>query len=424
MTKRPYFWVFLFSVFAARSPVGLPAQAIDYRTEESPCISWNGVPLHDARLLALAGISAMASPAFALSAHPGLIPGPHGLNAGITFGGANHESYQYWGVNQGVVQELDGVSGDVFRCSGLAASLRLEPITFSAGWFMGARLEFPSFHFLQEFTQESWSYSGEFDGVENDFFLALAGRWGGRLSLGLTWHHVSGHRVVEIDDTTRFVFGDQWEFNRTRHSESHRLAYERLSLGVRWRFVGSWILDAAWHQPFTGEVRRSVVREFYSSLSGERLTIQSHEYVDDLVRPAKFVLGVSHGSFYPEDRETGVLGIALEAVYTFWDEYRYEFFGEDQSREMRNTVSLAAAAEYGVAVSSRQLVFRIGYRWDPQPLETPPTVLHGVSGGVGLEFGRFSLGVGVAYHFCRINGTTQDHLLLAATLNARIGRDQ
>ena len=46
------------------------AQYFDYRLEESPAISWNGVHFFDARLMALGGISLLSSEPFLATINP------------------------------------------------------------------------------------------------------------------------------------------------------------------------------------------------------------------------------------------------------------------------------------------------------------------------------------------------------------------
>jgi hypothetical protein len=60
--------VIFFMVMMIIRSFDLLAQNFDYHLEESPAISWNGVQMFDARMMALGGISLMASESFAAAA--------------------------------------------------------------------------------------------------------------------------------------------------------------------------------------------------------------------------------------------------------------------------------------------------------------------------------------------------------------------
>jgi hypothetical protein len=333
------FLIFLISI------VHLHAQNIDFRTDESPVISWNGVPLHDARLLALAGVSSLASAPFAATVQPAVIHPAGTVLTGMSVHVLRHSAFQYRGVNQGVVYEPSGLSEWAGRIGGIAASFTLKKLTISCGWFVNQVLEFPDFEFLEEYTDGSWTYRGDFSGRENHFFLAMAVPVGRSVSLGVRFDHASGERAVETNDINEFLYAGHLETNQTRHSENHGMNYASLSLGARWRISGRWLLDAVWNHPFTGEVERSVVREFTSTLTGERLTVDSLSHTNDLVRPQEFILAATYGASSGMQPGIGEFTIAVEAAYSLWSRYRYGFFEEILPREMRDTLSVALAAE-------------------------------------------------------------------------------
>jgi len=68
------------------------------------------------------------------------------------------------------------------------------------------------------------------------------------------------------------------------------------------------------------------------------LTISSGEYVNDIFRPKKIHIGVTHDFFIGKNLISGKFIIAAEAVYSFWSDYRYEFFDETLSRVIKQVV--------------------------------------------------------------------------------------
>lgn len=391
-------------------------QNIDYRTEESPIISWNGVPLFDARLLALAGISSMASEPFAGTVNPAMAAESQKINFAVTINTLNYESFQYWGINQGVIREPGGLSDQKKLISGLAINLPFKNLRVSAGWFLNSLLEFPSFEFVEEYDYESWVYNGDFQGKVNTCFVALASQFGKKFNLGIKLDYIFGKRDLQINEYYNFIYSNNQEFNRIQHRENHKLNYMILSVGANCHITPAWSINTVWVHPLKGNVKRLVTREFYSTLTEERLTISSQEYKNDLFRPKEIHFGTIHTFSTGKSPISRRLTIAAEAIYTFWSDYHYEFFNETLARDMRNTIALAMSAEYAIYKEARDIFFRVGYRFDPQPIKEALTNLNVVSGGVGIRLGKFACDIGLSYFFCSVSGFKQNHLVLNSTL--------
>ena len=153
----------------------LPAQeteAFDYHRQESPAISWNGSYLYDAKLLSLGGISFFPSNPFQATLNPALIPEGRNWNLGITFNSSSYEAFQYWGINQGVFIDPENQQGSASQISGAAGLLKNGNISFSAGWHLSNRLQYPDYNFSGDYDD----FSGDFSGQENTFFTALEGK--------------------------------------------------------------------------------------------------------------------------------------------------------------------------------------------------------------------------------------------------------
>jgi hypothetical protein len=301
----------------------------------------------------------------------------------------------------------------------LAITLPFKNLFVSAGWVMSSLLEFPSFDFIEEYYDESWVYNGDFQGKVNTCFVAFARQFGKKFNLGIKFDYNYGKRDLEINDIYNYIYSNNQEFNRIQHRENHKLKYMALSVGTRWQITPAWTIDTVWVHPFKGDVKRMVTREFYSSLTEERLTISSQEYTNDLFRPKKIHIGTTH-TFSTETGKSPVsrrFTIAAEAVYSFWSDYRYEFFNETLTRDMRDTIAVAIAVEYGIYKKPKDIFFRVGYRFEPQPVKEGLTDLHNMSSGIGIRLGKFAWDLGLSYLFCSVNGFKQNHLVLNSTLN-------
>ncbi len=381
------------------------AQNYDYHREESPAISWNGVPIFDARMMAAGGISLMASDAFSASINPALIPSINGFFFGASFEMMKHEAFQYWGINQGVLYDPENQSQQNNRLSGLTLFFPFKGLRFSAGWYMSNLLELPSFDYESEY----WEYFLRSPGVENTFFAAAAFKWGKTIDIGIKLDYIYGKREVEIDEHWK-------EYPLTiRHRENHRLTCIVPSIGATIKMSPKWTLGAVLIHPLRGKAGRTLDRFFESEY--ESLEISDLKSTDNLYRPARIYLGTTFKPFAnPNNTGKNKLTLAAEVLYTFWSEYKYIFYSETLPRDMRNTLVMALGMEYGILGTKSDYFFRVGYRLDPQPVTEPETTLHALTGGIGFRLGKVSADIGALYCFGTAEGISQKHIVLNSTL--------
>lgn len=422
MKRRvPIFLVMLMSLFVYE----IFAQHFDYRLEEAPVVSWNSLPLFDARLMALGGISLTASGPFTAALNPALIPSPEKVLLGISFGGLYHEAFQYWGVNQGVKTKAAPLSNRDFLLSGLAVAFKTGDIRLSTGWYLSALREFPSFTFRQEYEYDQYdAYSGNFSGRESTFFAAAALKLTRNLDIGLKLAYISGQRQVDMIDFSRYYYliDNEWQIRdlALRQHETHERSSIAVSLGAALKISPHWTVGAAFVYPFQGKVKRTVTRIFDNQTDQFDIT-DRQTGTDTLYQPAEAVLGTTINiplSTNAPTRKQLLLG--AEAAYTSWSGYKYVFFGDTLPRDMRDTVALALGAEYGSLSANRDLFFRLGFRLDPQPLREPATTLKALTAGLGLRLGSIGADVGAAYYSGSANGVRQNHFSLNTTLHIRL----
>ncbi len=412
MLKRCFF--ICFAIGLSLYPNVVSAQYFDYHREESPAISWNGVILFDARMLGVGGISLMASPAFAASINPALIPSTNNILIGASYEVMEHEAFQYWGVNQGVLFDPDNHSARNYQPSGLTLTFPLKGIRFAAGWYTSNMLELPPFYYELQY----WGYSGRFLGTENTFFAAAAFKLGKTIDIGIKLDVVAGKRDVEVNETWKSYPVD------IQHQENHRLFYLAPAVGVVVTISPTWTLGASLSQPIPGKARRTLDRSFRSST--ETIEISDLKSTDTLDRPTRFYLGTTFAPFTTRgDPGKKILTLAAELVYTLWSNYEYEFYSEILQRNMRNTLILALGMElglYNLFKTKSDWFLRLGYRLDPQPVTEPEMSLKGLTGGIGMRAGRVYLDAGAIYITGSYQGIKQKHWVLNGTMQLRLGR--
>lgn len=404
---------------------GIFGQNFDYRLEEAPVVSWNRLPWHDARLMACAGVSLLAQGPFTATVNPALVPTAEKFTLGISSAGLRHEAFQYWGVNQGVVAHPEPLSNRQLFLNGLAATYNIGNLHLSAGWYLSALRQFPSFSFRRDYDYEQYDdYSGDFAGRENTFFTAAALKLTGRLDIGIKLEYSAGDREVEMVEFSSYYYliDDVWVRKDTalRQQELHERSHFAVTLGAVWKISSNWTAAAAIVLPFDGEVKRTVTRIFDNQTDRFDIT-QRQTGSDPLYNPPRAQLGTSiEIPLSPGSLNRQRLLLGTEAVYTSWSGYQYVFFGDTMDRDMRDTVALAIGAEYGSLSSNRDLFIRLGFRLDPQPLREPTTTLYVLTGGLGLRLGSFSIDVGTAYYTGTAGSIRQNHLALTTTLGINL----
>jgi len=398
--------------------VSAQEQTFDYRLEETPAVSWNALPFVDAR--AVAGISLLASPALSAAFNPALIPaGPLQLTA--TLKQVTHEAFQYWGVNQGVIAASGAQRDADFGISAAAGTWGGKRFRLAAGYSLSAVLRFPDFEQRWNYEYDQYySTSGTFSGKEDVFFAAAAWQPASFLTLGARLAYRSGQRRISLVDfdSSYYNIGGQWVLREIAvgHSENHRTSLWAPALGFSLRLSPAWTFAAAFDYPLEGKAHRTVVQSFDNPADRVDISIDQ-ESRDSFSEPATLLVGTAYrfrlGGVSRADK---FLRLAAETRATFWSDYRYEFFGQTQPRDLRNTVEAAVGMEYGAFTARRDFFVRFGFRRDPQPLRAAGATLSAWCGGIGGRWHRWSGDFGLALYSGSVRGYAQRHLLAVFTL--------
>ena len=401
------------------------AQYFDYRLEESPAISWNGVHFFDARLMALGGISLLSSEPFLATINPALIPINDKWVLGLSGNRLEYESFQYWGVNEGVVIASEPFYVRDLHVGGLAVSRSFNKIRFSAGWYLSNSFKFPDFYYQNDFEYEQYSiFSGSFSGREHTVFAAAAFKLFKTVDFGIKLDYITADRNVELVD-----FSSEWflingtyirKDTQLEQVENHKMALVRSTLGVKFQISPKWMVGTALVYSFKGKAERTITRTF-ENITDNLVFTNTQNATDTLYRPGKIYLGTTLTfplkTDSPQQRR---LILAAESAYTFWSGYQYIFFDEEIPRDLKNTLDLAIGMEYGLINPKGGFFLRLGFRLDPQPLVEPPTTLKVFSGGIGLQTGPVSADLGLSYYYGVAGDIAQNHFLLSGTISLKL----
>lgn len=404
MLKKILFIFLTVWVIIQASPVW--AQYYDYHREESPSVSWNNIPMFDARMLAAGGISLMASETFSAAINPAAIPPLKGIVTGASFQVVTHQAFQYWGLNQGVYYENHPQGQNNNRLGGFTLTFPFKGLYFSGGWVTVNLLELPKL----DFSDAGWSLKATFPGIENAIFAAAAWKWGKAVSVGIKLDYIFANRKVDIEEIWPSYYPTTY-----LHRESHRMTCIIPSLGARIKISPQWTLGAALIYPLRGKAHRTLDHIFESFYT--HLEISNLKSTDAFYRPTRIYLGATFTPFADADAPgENKVTLAAEILYTAWSGYRYVFYSETLPRHMRNTLTAALGLEYGILSAHGDYFLRLGCRLDPQPVIEPKTTLGELTGGIGFRLGRVSADIGALYCYGSPGGIMQKHFILNSTV--------
>jgi hypothetical protein len=400
-------WSILFLWLAATGQIC--AQQADYQTPDSPAVSWNGINYSDAVSLSMGNSSIMAIYQGHALSNPALLTDLHSVSffGGLTL--IRQQALQYAGINQGAFRSEDGISSLRFSPGHAAMGFPLSKLSFCLGWNMHDLQKWPNFNF----DSSSWSYRGTFNGLSQSFFLATAGNLVEKISIGV---RAQFHQVSRNSQTAeRFKNENDSLLTKTELNDYH---YFSITAGTLVRLNRQISLSAAYHYSGNCRVNRSVQYHFSSSETALELigtTGNDDFYLPDYVScAAKFGI-LSENSGSEPINLIGTIGF----FYHFWQQYQTTFFSEAPSLSLKNTLNISLGLEFS---ENRQISYRCGYRFDPQPLLSPSVNMHHLSIGMGFNFNRFNLDFAAALVSTLRRDISLQHLISVINFSYQLSR--
>ncbi len=408
-------------LFFSLSSIHISGQIFDYRYHESPAISWNALNMHDSRQLSMGGISLFASGHSMQIGNPALFPTKKGADLGFSYGFISYESFQYWGINEGVKNYEEPLSEYLLFPSSISIRFGFTGLNITAGWYSSSLNDFPDFSFINEYEYEqSDEFNGTFNGFDETFFIAAGVPLSEKLKAGLKIEYSIGARNVEIVDITSYYYllEGNWQLKekRSTYSETNRSKIFIPELGFVYDIDPKLRAGISIRYPLKGKVDREIIR---SLINSDGLNIyDKYLYRDDYFD----VPEVKAGLTYTMDGlkilgSPGRVTTGVEVKYKKWSDYKFVFYGEEEERVLVDIVNAAFGIEYGKKIKKIDLFFRLGFGFDRQPVKEPGTILRNFSGGLGINYREVQAGIGLLYTCGSTAGIFQEHFTVCASVS-------
>jgi len=418
MNRKTVLTIFVLFMFMN---ITAPAQVFDYRHVESPAISWNGTGMYDAGLLSLGGVSLFASGPASQVANPALYPKSRGVELGFSYSYVSYQSFQYWGVNTGVLATSDPFREGLGFPSMITARFGFPGISMTAGWYRSALNDFPDFSIRNEYDYDQYDeFNGTFSGFTESFFMAAGIPISGKLSAGVKVRYSRGARNAAITDKTSYYYflDGYWQLKEkiSTTAESERTEIFAPEAGIIYKLNKNWSASARIMIPLTGKAKRVINR---SLSNNDGLNIyDDHEFTDDFFDVPELSTGIlfSKGGLKIFG-SPGKLRAGAEISFKKWSDYKLYYYGEEEVRDPADTVKLALGAEYGMQLKKMDLFLRLGFNLDKQPRRDVETVLSHYSAGAGILYQGVEFGIGFLYTRGSAGGVMQDHFTICTSLS-------
>ena len=415
-----YFNVLIFAL-AAIINVNLTGQNFDYRYYESPAVSWSGITMYDSRQLAMGGISLAASGNSMQIGNPALFTTDKKVELGFSYNYIYYQSFQYWGINEGVKNNQEPFSEKYFFPASLAVSFGFGNWNLTAGWYRSALNDFPDFLFLNEYDHDQYDhFKGSFRGFDETYFVSFGLVISPKISAGLKIEYKRGTRDTDIENFSSYYYflDGYWQLKETMsvYSEYNISEIFIPELGFVINIDPKLKAGLTIKYPLKGKVDRKIVR---SLSNNDGLSINdNYIFNDDYYDVPGFSIGMLYDSSGTKAYNSGgkfIVGAELE--YRNWSDYKYIFFGEEQQRETVDTLKFSAGAEYGKKLRKMEIFIRVGLGLDKQPVSDPETVLKIISSGIGVRFHAVNVGIGMSYIHGSSGGISQDHMIVCTSVS-------
>ncbi|MCK4889819.1 MAG: hypothetical protein KAS97_07795 [Candidatus Aminicenantes bacterium] len=415
------FFIVLSFLLSTIINMNLSGQNFDYRYYESPAVSWNGITMHDSRQLSMGGISLAADGHSMQIANPAFFSDKKGVEIGFSHNYLLYQSFQYWGINEGVRRYQDPFSERKIFHSSIAIRLGFNDWSLTTGWYRSALNDFPDFTLRSEYDHDQFQYfKGTFSGFDEIYFVSFGITLSSKLTAGIKIEYKRGTRNTQIENFSSLYFflDGYWQLKdkRSVYSESNISGTFIPELGFIFNINSRLKAGLTIKYPIRGKVDREIIRSLSNS---DGLNIyDNYLYTDDHYD----VPVLSAGILYDAEevkifRSSGKLIVGAELEFRKWSDYRYIFYGEEHAREVVDTFKFSAGAEYVKKLKKFDLLFRIGLGLDRQPVVDPGTVLKIISTGLGIKYKGVSTGIGISYIHGSTGGSNQGHLLVCTSLS-------
>jgi len=411
----------LFLFFFLLTASGISGQIFDYRYHESPAISWNGINMSDTRQLSMGGISLFATGHSMQIANPALFSDTKGVEIGFTLNYIFYQSFQYWGINEGVRRYENPFSENTFFPSSISARFGFSGFSISAGWYRRSLNDFPDFSIVNKYDHDqNDEFNGSFSGFNESYFISMGIPLSDKLNAGLKFEYMRGERNAEIaDQSSYYYYLDgyyQLKDKRSAYTETNSAEVIIPELGLIYDIDPKMRAGIRLRYPLKGKVKRKIIRSLSNS---DGLNIfDDYIFEDDHFEVPEAAAGLTYRlEGFRIFGSPGKLTAGVELEYRKWSDYKFIFFGEEEVRDLSDTIKFSFGAEYAKDLNKVDLFFRLGFALDIQPVKEPGTILKNYSTGIGIRYKEVQAGIGLLYSHGSTGGIPQDHFIVCTSLS-------
>jgi len=343
-------------------------------TEEAPLGSWNILGPGTAASLG-SGFCRLARPGTlgAAYSNPSLLTflPPVALSLSCSFN--QTQLFSYWLVNTGVIATSGNLTQRSWQLDHIGLSFRTGGWTIGLGAALTENYGRPGLEYRYVYNQEVYNQLQIWQtGYLSSWAITLARKLGQKISIGLSLVQERGSIERSLDE---FWMQEQIQLLDYRYQKIRGfMALAGMSYEVNDRLLLGLSFSPPSYRKSQGDSSLSYLTPL------EEIRIQGKSS-DRIKRPP--VVGMGGRLVIRPGLE-----IFLDAIYFGWKQYSFFYFGEEQPRNFRNILTLAAGLEYlgkfrflGRNWSSP---YFLGLAIDPQPDRDPGSTYYYLTFGSGF----------------------------------------
>lgn len=301
-------------------------------TEEAPLGSWNilgpdTAPILGAGFCQIARVGS-SSAVFANPALLSLLPATH-FSSTPSFN--QTQLFRYWLVNTGVVTTSGNLTYRNWQVDHFGFSHRIGYWTLGLGAALSENYGRPGLEYRYVYNQQVYNQLQIWQtGHLTSYGLSLARQFNRHLSLGISLVYERGHLERSLDE---FWFQEEIQMIDYRYQETTGF---RVLAGLIYSLNDRLFFGLSLTPPYTRRIKSESSLKYISALT----EIETVGQASDRVR-RPLILGLGSRLIINRSLEG-----YLEAVFFNWRKYAFTYFGEEQTRDFRNTIRVGTGLEY------------------------------------------------------------------------------
>lgn len=375
MRKRTVKFLFILIIYSVFLTTLLAQTGPGQYTEEAPLGSWNILGPDTAASLG-SGFCRLArvTSGEVLYSNPALLAHLPPLTFSLSFSFNQTQLFSYWLVNTGVIATRGNLTARTWQVDHLGLSWRWGRWTFGLGAALTENYGRPGLEYRYVYNQVVYNQMQIWQvGHLSGYGVSLAVRLIPNLSLGASLIYERGYLERSLDE---FWTQDEIQLLDYRYQ---KITGFRVMAGLSYEINNRLSLGLSLSPPYIRKVKGESRLAYLTALTDIETVSQAS---DRITRPLIIGLG---GKLAINEH----LDAYLEALLFGWKGYRFSYFGEEQSRNFRNTVRIGSGLEYRTRFRflgrTWASPYYLGLAVDPQPDLEARSTYYFLTFGSGLQ---------------------------------------